>query len=1435
MNRKLHKNFQTSFHFQKHHYIDGVKTVLIGLDSYPNTNLNKQRITLHIRGRSLHRDTCSSTRQELSRTAVFCVDGLRSRVHTRKGRTLSCNDAYVKTDTCLTPSESGVSICGSQTDSGSALSTDDVNLSHPSFDSSSAFNDTTFDSEQPYSECTGVSVDAFGKSHSFDHGNDGRMSGHHINNHKSSSSDRLQFDSMGEERDDLCIDLVHITDAVAASWHGKEFFHSTPTKPGSPILSVFQGTVDEFTTANSIETEISGITPVLSNSIFEIHNNDFGKLLTDDFGKHEEKNMSLASSDFPGISVPECNDGTVSAHNSEDFGLTKHPEHSRVHKCEEFSTELSSQHQVASASVSLMDEFLQTEFLSNDDNSHDADIFGMGSWQNIVNNDQLSSASEKLKSAMVKDNAPIDSIDERFNELLSDTTNITGSIRVSGCLCKVNHENAGHAMIGFGCDSLQVSSQLHNTHQHRQTNVPGSFDNDRYLTEGDLANNSNKSSSSYIVNGIKKKEFYEHKFSLPEDSNQELIAGEDVECFNSEFVKQDLALHPASNSYTVEKVTESTSSQIEFHLGEDADKICNYEASMPDSKEEIVKANTVENDKHYVYDGGILPSVEESRGGFFFSKCRKSLCSLDDSDKNYISESRILPGLVKDGNWCDDKNLNQDHVQNDLYAPDCNLNMKSDCLQNAERSIKHSTATTFHKSKQDIEENNLYKNVESMLKKHVDSDMFNEILQSKNQSKPLQANLCRCVEPKNKYPNTADSHNFGEENKLNFKDDTASNTTRGICNKNIKQDVMVFGKSMFSMLEDVDNKGCLVTSSFLSSDKKNYGDSSKSGGLPLSNVDGNFQHGMHAQTENIYRVQVTHSNNTANHTNLVYHMSDMYSNSKNKTGEVTSNVICSVEHNDGQQVESDKNDIKQDKFTGYHQKLLRCKDFQDTRKDNNMIHGLSYNFRDIDNSAVQPNNLHVSERTSCLVDDISGSITEGSLPETGCIQELTTDYSENVQCFSNRSISSNDLLQIKDVSDVDNKPKCPVSTVQNSKEGFSVSQTLQRSKHVEDNQFTLIDCYSKENSKQNSSTNVLSHLNVLHGNHGDNLLTICKDGVKQASFPGVENFNNGNICEKSYLQPFYNRMQLDSSDNISEDRSIDFLQEHTNIEHVSPDGDFHQIMLQKTLHNLEQKSSFYSLQCSDAFSCDLTLPNEGDMTCNIHKDDILFNKLLCDIGLQSKSIENNHPNTVSYISRKSINQNELESFYLELYLAYTKELVENFQNHACPVCEDYMPTYRFKRYLHKNHNFKMRNNKTFRVYPILITLNEDEVLDNLSLKCSADSHQECIRRRLLKVHSPSGSRLNSDVFVDDGSSRLSVSESGYETTDTSSRLTSSVQSTSWSPVDSCSVLSDSFRFAIHSFCVFADILYMFSKDAYGVDLALLYRLRFGHCGVQFGV
>ncbi|XP_070193292.1 serine-rich adhesin for platelets-like [Littorina saxatilis] len=224
----------------RHYYINGVRTKLIGADSYSNPTRSPKRLILcGASGPHAGKITRSSSTAELSRAGVYCsTEDLRDHGRVSR-RAASCEDVYRTTSIPGTPgwdsrfSESGVSLNDSRTTLGSLVGTEDVDgVSQCSFGSSSAFHEVTNDSEldRPDSDSFSVQGSLCGHDRALDvvHEGDGPYScfGADRTAHRKTRHDSGSGRSSPDDR--------------------REFYHSTPTKRGSPVLSIFPGEEEDL-------------------------------------------------------------------------------------------------------------------------------------------------------------------------------------------------------------------------------------------------------------------------------------------------------------------------------------------------------------------------------------------------------------------------------------------------------------------------------------------------------------------------------------------------------------------------------------------------------------------------------------------------------------------------------------------------------------------------------------------------------------------------------------------------------------------------------------------------------------------------------------------------------------------------------------------------------------------------------------------------------------------------------------------------------------------------------------------------------------------------------------------------------------------------------------------------------------------------------------
>ena len=203
-------------------------------------------------GRCYGKLTRSSSSAQLSSTTVFCsMDDLRDTA--RKKRATSCEDVYRDVQTAVWDSpglsESGVSLNDSRcTDLGSCAGLEDGDgVSQCSFGSSSAFHETTCDSEldRPDSDCLSMPGSLYGHTRGevvSQHGDS--FSSRHGESSRGRARKKSRHDSGG--RDKFMSELTTSSGRSSPGEFRKEFYHSTPTKRGSPVLSIFPGDEEDL-------------------------------------------------------------------------------------------------------------------------------------------------------------------------------------------------------------------------------------------------------------------------------------------------------------------------------------------------------------------------------------------------------------------------------------------------------------------------------------------------------------------------------------------------------------------------------------------------------------------------------------------------------------------------------------------------------------------------------------------------------------------------------------------------------------------------------------------------------------------------------------------------------------------------------------------------------------------------------------------------------------------------------------------------------------------------------------------------------------------------------------------------------------------------------------------------------------------------------------
>ena len=99
--RVIHPRWPERRHQPRHFYVGGVRTKLIGANSYPNPSRSPQRLVLcGASGGSYEKLTRCSSTMELSHTGVFCSnEDLRDQKRPR--RAVSCEDVCRGTNLSL--------------------------------------------------------------------------------------------------------------------------------------------------------------------------------------------------------------------------------------------------------------------------------------------------------------------------------------------------------------------------------------------------------------------------------------------------------------------------------------------------------------------------------------------------------------------------------------------------------------------------------------------------------------------------------------------------------------------------------------------------------------------------------------------------------------------------------------------------------------------------------------------------------------------------------------------------------------------------------------------------------------------------------------------------------------------------------------------------------------------------------------------------------------------------------------------------------------------------------------------------------------------------------------------------------------------------------------------------------------------------------------
>ena len=265
--RVIHPRWPERRHQPRHFYVGGVRTKLIGANSYPNPSHSPQRLVLcGGSGGSYQKLTRCSSTAELSRTGVYCSsEDLRDQKLPR--RALSCEDVCRGASTSAAAwdsrfSESGVSLNDSRTDLGSLVGTEDVDgVSQCSFGSSSAFHEITGDSEldRPDSDCLSVPGSLCGPERALDvvheGGDDPQPRGHGGDRHGAHGSSRKHRHDSGSREKFLTELTASSSGRSSPCEERKEFYHSTPTKRGSPVLSIFPGDEEDLHFPSRLDKE----------------------------------------------------------------------------------------------------------------------------------------------------------------------------------------------------------------------------------------------------------------------------------------------------------------------------------------------------------------------------------------------------------------------------------------------------------------------------------------------------------------------------------------------------------------------------------------------------------------------------------------------------------------------------------------------------------------------------------------------------------------------------------------------------------------------------------------------------------------------------------------------------------------------------------------------------------------------------------------------------------------------------------------------------------------------------------------------------------------------------------------------------------------------------------------------------------------------------
>ena len=240
---------------------------------------------------------------------------------------------------------------------------------------------------------------------------------------------------------------------------------------------------------------------------------------------------------------------------------------------------------------------------------------------------------------------------------------------------------------------------------------------------------------------------------------------------------------------------------------------------------------------------------------------------------------------------------------------------------------------------------------------------------------------------------------------------------------------------------------------------------------------------------------------------------------------------------------------------------------------------------------------------------------------------------------------------------------------------------------------------------------------------------------------------------------------------------------------------------------------------------------------------LLFQRLLNDFETQSKTSAQELVDEMVDVKTSSGHFDGEEKSTLtetcdDLYRSFTSEYLEARQNHVCLVIEDHLPVFRFKRYLRKKHNTKMKGRRTFRVRHRLERLLESasskEENATLSASVADDStttttSNNSSRAVLATQHplipilvTPTKERLQSDVFTDVNDDERSFRDSAYSSLSAStSRIISGWESAVGSSAD---VSMDSEQMT----SVSSDVFDQAEVGEEEVDQGLLDRLRVCH-------